>query len=202
MSNRSRNNLVPSKGFQVVAESSRKLSFMESQRQALGIPEMLQSKPVFYLSAHRGFFSAEFPQHMEEFSKALRGEDVIQDKEVSHFDLSTTNPQILLDVLYHFGRKIDHSSNDEGLLPSFKEAGRTSSPLPGFIINAIYLPSLDRTGRSMEGIGSHTFAIDATNYEHILKELAEFLKERGLLDNKQRLEVKTNEGLLQLSNPL
>jgi len=159
-------------------EGEREKTFFERQRQSLGIPTSLNESPVLYMSAHRGVFNAEFEGHRAEFQKVMVGGEIsTDDKESVYIDLSKSNPEEVVELLWYMVQKTD-PSREQGILPS--PSGQNEA-LPGFLSNIIFLPALDQNGGSASKEPSHTFAIDRHNYQVLLPRLGEFLKEKGIV---------------------
>lgn len=148
----------------------------KSHRRALGIPEELNNRPVLYLSSHRGVLDAKYPGHVELFKRTWKGEKTTdEDKEYAYLDLTTATQDEIITYFKHIVVRDDPSRHGE-YLPS--NTGQ-NEPLPGFLANVQYIPPLDNKGNAKEP--SQTFGIDPSNARYMLKELKNFLEEKGIL---------------------
>lgn len=185
---------------EVAPVSANEDSFFVRQRRALGVDASLDGHPVLYLSAHRGLFGAAFKGHREAFQKALSGELNEGNKEFGAIDLSSADREVLLDAIYYYGAHIAAPNTDDRLIGNHEaDADYQPEPLPGYIVNMIYLPPLDAQGRSTDG-PSITWALDAGNVRYILPEFAAFMKERGFIDGRSSLFAIEEPGNIDHAN--
>src|SRR3989344_9137195 len=125
------------------------------QRKALGIPVSLSSTPVLYLSSHIGFLERKYPSHIARFKRTLRSEkDEDENQESVYMALSSASPDQIIDSLREIILR-DDPSRKGSWLPSNTSQ---NDPLPGFVVNIIYLPELNDKGEAEEP--STTFAVD------------------------------------------
>ena len=178
-----------------IVEGAQEVSFFMKQREALGIPESLNQDPVLYTSSHRGAFNAQIKEHVKAFQRMAFHEGVADgDKDVSYLNLSEATTEEVIGMLWDFMKKLD-STNDKKLITD--QNNKKVVPLPGFLINVMYLPALDESGESTGG-SSRTFAIDLDNYKSILPKLAELLKEKDVIPEDgeaQRLQETTRKSI-------
>ena len=163
-----------------IIEINEKPRYGEKQRSSLGIPKELDNKPVLYLSSHRGAFDAKYESHVRNFFNFLDNEDSEENlEEISAFlDLSQTTPDEVVEALRLIMFRDNHKEETK-LLP---ENTSQNDPLPDFISNITYLPKLDKDGEAVDG--SHTFAIDSSNYKTLLPNLKDFLTQKGILEEQ------------------
>jgi hypothetical protein len=160
------------------ADVERQPSHFERQREGLGISPELRSKPVLYLSSHRGVYDGGVRDHVEAFADLMNGAGTIEmiDKESVSCDLTSTSPEQLLEYIKHHVLKTEPVI-DGNALPAPDKMQEV--PI-GFLVNITFLPPLDDEGNSLSG-PSHTIAVDATNYESSLHELKTVLQQKGVL---------------------
>jgi hypothetical protein len=177
-------------------EEANKMTFARKQRHSLGVNQSLEDKPVLYLSAHRGVYNAKFASHARAFAGALGGErTAFEDGKISTIvDLSETDPRTLTQSLFEFCSFIIQADNDERMIGSVDASSGTQAPLPGYIVNVIYLPPLDTEGNSKGP--SVTYGIDRENFEHILGRLAKHLRNEDFLKEAPE-RISSNTGLLE-----
>lgn len=167
----------------------RKETFHEEQRRSFGIPLTLNESPVLYMGAHRGVFNTEYEGHMLEFKRIMKGGEVdTSDKESAYIDLSKSDSGAVVELLRYMVLKTD-PSREQKMLSS--PSGKNEA-LPGYLTYIIFLPALDENGGAVNSEPSRTFAIDAGNYETLLPQLGEFLKEKGTVSQPtNQIEDKT-----------
>ena len=166
-------------------------TFFQQQRRTLGISSDLDNKPVLYLSAHRGFFSAKYTEHLKAFMQILNNSDNDNktEKQYSILDLSKTNPDELRDRLWDYISKIEEIDPNNQLSDG---TAKNVEPLPAFLLNVILLPPLDTSGNSTSG-PSRVFSIEKNNCGVMLEKLANALKEQGYLRHTESKKAVPRE---------
>lgn len=135
------------------------------QRRMCRIPDELHNRDILYASAHVGVLPEAFAGDIQDQRYApLEG----------FIDAKAVTPAALIDFIAGPCRKLVETKPGE----------------PDWIVNFIYLEPLDQNGKILDvstTIAGVTIAFSHTTYQVMLAEMAELLRQKGILQKTEHL---------------